>query len=102
MRTSNPALNDDVFRNAAGEYGQSRHCLGILRVRERFGPGLCGAKRSVKMPVDVLDTARVVAALRNETITDVLSDILRPALAKLEREELAKRSKRAEGGKDSK
>jgi uncharacterized YccA/Bax inhibitor family protein len=24
MRTSNPALNDDVFRDAAGEYGQSR------------------------------------------------------------------------------
>lgn len=49
---------------------------------------------SVKMPVDVLDTARVVAALRGETITDVLANILRPALAKLEREELAKRAKR--------
>ena len=54
------------------------------------------------MPADILDTARVVAALRNETITDVLAGIWRPALAKMEREELAKRTRRAEGGKDAK
>lgn len=50
---------------------------------------------SFKIPVDVLDMARVVAALRNESMTDVIANILRPALAKMEREELVKRTKRS-------
>jgi hypothetical protein len=47
---------------------------------------------SMKLPTDVIASARVVAALRGETITDVVAGILRPALAKMEREELAKRA----------
>jgi hypothetical protein len=54
--------------------------------------------RSVKLPGDVMDTARVVAALRNESIIDLLGTILRPALAKLERDEMAKRAKRTAEG----
>jgi hypothetical protein len=47
---------------------------------------------SVKLHVDVIESARIVAAYRNETMTDMLGEILRPVLAKMEREEVAKRS----------
>jgi hypothetical protein len=47
---------------------------------------------SVKLHVDVIESARIVSAYRNETMTDLLSALLRPALAKLEREEVAKRT----------
>lgn len=52
---------------------------------------------SVKLHVDVIEAARIVAAYRSETMTDLLSDILRPALAKMEQDEIAKRSKAARG-----
>lgn len=48
---------------------------------------------SVKLRMHVIESARIVAAYRNETITDLLSDILEPILAQMEREEVAKRSK---------
>lgn len=48
---------------------------------------------SVKLHMDVIESARIVAAYRNESMTDMLSDILRPVLAKLERDEVAKRAK---------
>lgn len=48
---------------------------------------------SVKLHVDVIEAARIVAAYRGEPISDMLSDILRPILAKLEAEEVARRSK---------
>jgi hypothetical protein len=48
---------------------------------------------SVKLDLDVIESARIVATLRNVTMTQLLSGILRPELAKLEREELAKRTK---------
>ena len=57
---------------------------------------------SAKLPMDVIEAARIVSAYRNESITDLLGDILRPILAKMEREEVAKRAKpvkRSEGGK---
>jgi hypothetical protein len=57
---------------------------------------------SVKLHTDVIETARVVAALRGVQMMDMLSDILRPILAKMEGEELTKRvqgtAKRGKGG----
>jgi hypothetical protein len=47
---------------------------------------------SIKMPFDVIESARIVSAFRGESMTDLISDILRPALAKMEREEIKKRS----------
>lgn len=48
---------------------------------------------SVKLHMDVVESARIVGAFRNEPMTDMLSSILRPILAKMEREEIAKRAK---------
>jgi len=48
---------------------------------------------SVKLHLDVVESARIVVAYRGGTMTDMLSDILRPILAKMEREAVAKRSK---------
>jgi hypothetical protein len=48
---------------------------------------------STKLPIDVVESARIVAAYRNEQITDLLGGILRPVLANLEKEEQAKRNK---------
>jgi hypothetical protein len=48
---------------------------------------------SVKLHIDVIEAARIVAAYRGDSMTDMLSDILRPVLAKMEREEIAKRAK---------
>ena len=48
---------------------------------------------SAKLPADVVETARIVAAYRGESMADLLGDILRPILAKMEQEEMAKRSK---------
>ena len=48
---------------------------------------------SVKLPMDVIEAARIVSAYRGVTMGDMLADILRPVLAKMEREEVAKRSK---------
>jgi hypothetical protein len=50
---------------------------------------------SVKLPGDVLESARIVAAFRGSTMTDLLAEILRPALAELEQEEMSKRSQSA-------
>ena len=53
---------------------------------------------SVKLPSDVMDSARIVAAYTGETIAEMLGDMLRPLLAKREKEETAKRAKRSEAG----
>jgi hypothetical protein len=55
---------------------------------------------SVKLHTDVIEAARIVGAYRNESMTDMLSDILRPILAKMEQEEVSKRTKpaRSKGG----
>lgn len=50
---------------------------------------------SVKLEMDVIESARIVAAYRGETMTEMLSAILRPILIKMEQEEAAKRLKRA-------
>jgi hypothetical protein len=52
---------------------------------------------SVKLTIDVIESARIVAAYRNESMTELLSDLLRPILAQLEREEVAKRNKPPKG-----
>lgn len=51
---------------------------------------------SVKLPMDVIEAARIVAAYRGEAMQDMLAEILRPALTRMEREEVARRAK---GGK---
>jgi len=48
---------------------------------------------SMKLHMDVIESARIVAAYRGEAMTDMLSDILRPILAEMEREETARRAK---------
>jgi hypothetical protein len=59
---------------------------------------------SVKLHMDVVEAARIVSAYRNEQIADLLSAILRPALARMEREEVAKRTggqnPKRQGGRD--
>jgi hypothetical protein len=47
---------------------------------------------SVKLHYDVVEAARIVSAYRGESMTDMLSDLLRPVLATMEQEETAKRS----------
>jgi hypothetical protein len=48
---------------------------------------------SVKLRMEVIEAARIVSAFRGETMTDMLSDILEPILARMEKEETAKRAK---------
>lgn len=50
---------------------------------------------SVKLHMDVIEAARIVSAYRNETITDLLSNALRPILAKMEKAEVEKRGREA-------
>jgi hypothetical protein len=61
---------------------------------------------SVKLPMDVIESARIVAAYRGETMADLMAEILRPTLARMEQEEMARRTqatqvgaKRKAGGK---
>ena len=61
---------------------------------------------SVQIDEDVVKTARVVSALVDKPIAALVSEILRPALARMEQEEFAKRTqgvqaapKRKPGGK---
>ena len=51
------------------------------------------ALESVKLPADVMESARIVAAYTGESIAEMLGNMLRPTLARREREESAKRSK---------
>lgn len=53
---------------------------------------------SVKLEMDVIESARIVTAYKGESMTELLSKILRPILAKMEQEEIAKRSKEAKKG----
>ena len=52
---------------------------------------------NVKLHEDVVDTARIVAGYKKVQINDLLSDILRPILATMEAEEVAKRKGEAAG-----
>jgi hypothetical protein len=53
---------------------------------------------SVQIDEDVVKSARLVSALIDRPIAALISEILRPILAKMEAEELAKRT-RPKGGK---
>lgn len=57
--------------------------------------------QSVKLEIDVVEAARIVTAFRNVSMTELLSEILRPALAKMEQEEMAKRMKSSRKAKGS-
>lgn len=46
---------------------------------------------SVKLYTDVVESARIVAAYRNEQIADLLSGILRPVLDRMEQEAIQAR-----------
>lgn len=52
---------------------------------------------ATKLRADVMESARIVAAYRGVQIQDLLSEILRPALARMEREEVERRLKEMEG-----
>ena len=52
---------------------------------------------SIKLHVDVIETARIVAAYRGEPMADMLSAILRPILTKMEKEEVARRGRTSKG-----
>ena len=52
---------------------------------------------SVQIDDDVVKTAKVVSALIDKPMSTLISDILRPILAKMEIEEIAKRA-RPKGG----
>lgn len=49
--------------------------------------------QSVKLHMDVVETARIVSAYTGENMGDMLSDLLRPILVDLEKREVAKRAK---------
>jgi hypothetical protein len=57
---------------------------------------------SVKLHMDVIESARVVAAINNESMTDLLSGILRPVLTKMEEEAVRKRGSELSKRKGSK
>jgi len=48
------------------------------------------AQISVKLPIDLVDSARIISAHRKVAMIDLFDEILRPALFELEREELTK------------
>ena len=47
----------------------------------------------VKLRMEVHESAQIVATLRGEALQDLVSDILEPALKRMEADELAKRTK---------
>ena len=51
------------------------------------------ALESVKLPGDVMESARIVTAYTGESLAEMLGDILRPILAKREKDEAVKRAK---------
>lgn len=69
---------------------------GLLEMAKPSKP----ATLPVKLHMDVIESARIVAAFRGEPMQDMLSDILRPILAKMEQDEMSKRMRprRPKGG----
>lgn len=65
-----------------------------------LGQSMTGEKPkplSVKLRPETVEAARIVAVYRGVTITDLLSDILDPILAKMEYEEVTRRTKASKG-----
>jgi hypothetical protein len=50
--------------------------------------------KSVKLAADVVESARIISAITDEGMSDMLSNILRPILFRLEKEAQEKRAKR--------
>lgn len=59
--------------------------------------GKKAATMSVKLRMGVIESARVVAALRGITITDLISDMIEDTLKRMEQEEIDKRAKPPKG-----
>lgn len=58
---------------------------------------------SVKLDMDVVESARIVAAYHpDKTMTELLSELLRPLLAKMEQEAVEKRARTPKGKESSK
>jgi hypothetical protein len=57
------------------------------------------AMESVKLPADVMESARIVAAYTGNNIAELLGEILRPVLARMEQEQVEQRSKSSNAGK---
>jgi hypothetical protein len=55
-------------------------------------PGEKSKTLSIKLATDVVESARVVAALRGVSMTDMLSDLIRPTLQEWENEEIQRRA----------
>lgn len=53
---------------------------------------------SVKLPMDVIESARIVSAYRGESMADLMADILRPVLSRMEQEEIARRTQATQAG----
>lgn len=51
---------------------------------------------SVKLHMDVIESARIVTGYTGDSMTDLLSEILRPILVRMEKSEVAKREKERE------
>ena len=51
---------------------------------------------SVKLEMDVVESARIVTGYGTESMTELLSRLLRPALAKMEQEAVARRREELE------
>jgi len=51
---------------------------------------------AVKIANDVLESAKLVATMRKQRVSDLLTEILRPIVAKMEKAEIAKRTKGGE------
>jgi hypothetical protein len=62
-----------------------------LATKKRKSPSV--TPLSAKLPADVVESARIVAAFRNQSMADLLGDILRPILKKMEKDEITKRAK---------
>lgn len=49
--------------------------------------------QAVRLANDVVESARIVSAFLNEPMAEMLSNLLRPILAKMEKEAIAERTK---------
>lgn len=53
----------------------------------------------IRLALDVIESARIVSAYRNEPMAEMLSNILRPILASMEQEEAARRKTETKRGR---
>jgi hypothetical protein len=68
---------------------------------ESMPPDESTALLSIKLSADVVKSARIVASLTDQSMSDLLGGILRPILKKMEDEGFAKRMRNRGEGKSS-